>query len=90
MKKFDLMGVEMTSNVSVIPTSTRLCVKAVEAKYNIEKVHDELIKLINVVLEDEGFKRERQDVGIALEYCNDVFEFINAIVDTLADEDDED
>lgn len=89
MRKFNLMGVEMTSNVSVIPTSTRLCIKAVEAKYNIKKVHDELIKLINVVFEDEGFKRERQDVGTALEYCNDVYEFIDAVVSTLEDDDDD-
>lgn len=90
MKKFELMYIPNEGTITVIPTTAKMCIKAVEAKYNIEKVHDQLINLFNNVLEDERFKIERQDVGTALEYCNNVYEFINAIVDTIADEDDED
>lgn len=84
MKKFNLIGIKMTSNVSVIPTSTRLCVKAVEAKYTLQKAQDELSELP----EDSYYRK------VVMPHLEAVGEFIQAIVDTLTDEnnneDDED
>lgn len=79
MKKFNLIGVEMTSNVSAITTSTRMCIKAVEAKYTLQKAQD----LLSELPEDSYYRK------IVTPHLEAVGEFIQAIVDTLADEDDE-
>lgn len=76
MKKFNLIGIKMTSNVSVIPTSARLCIKSVEAKYTLQKAQD----LLSELPEDSYYRK------VITPHLEAVGEFIQAIVDTLADE----
>ena len=90
-KKFEMMYVPNEGTISVIPTTAKMCIKAVRTSTHIDKIREELS---NIPVEPGHFGGDygpSHSMQIVKARLDEVEEFINMLVNTLEDdEEDED
>ena len=86
MAKFELLGIEMSTKVSVIPTSTKLCVKAVKAQNAQDRMCDELHSLLREFSSDKDM---RSVIEGLLSNLSVIHDFVQPIVNALEEDDEE-
>lgn len=75
MKKFESMGVEMTSKVSVIPTNPKMVISCVEAFHALDELMEDAreFKERGLAFHEMDVESLNQHLAIALDYVETMY-----------------